>query len=203
MIVSFNFYYALPGKADAVLRQRLHASDVRVQIGLPYGLVLARTASSDALPDVVWGYDFVDRAANAADMAARAASAEFETVRAGMRKLYRRFERPLYENVAPDGELFTLGEGACVALDWIEAEPARAVDIAAVIARQTTPRGRLLRLVTDETNLSAFLWQHAYADAEACERVRATAAARSCSSALAELGRVECSTWRICYPVSE
>ncbi len=35
MIVSYNFYYARPGSAAAVLQQRIKASDIRAQLGLP------------------------------------------------------------------------------------------------------------------------------------------------------------------------
>src|SRR5258706_8021939 len=97
MIVSFNFYYAQPGQEDAVLRQRLRACDVRETIGVPRGRVLARTAGSADLPDVIWEHHFEDVAGHHADMAVRAASPEVEAVRAGMRKLCRRFERPLFE----------------------------------------------------------------------------------------------------------
>ena len=44
MIVSFNFDYALPGQEDAVLKQRLRACDVRNDMGVPRGRVLARGA---------------------------------------------------------------------------------------------------------------------------------------------------------------
>ena len=97
MITSFNFYYAQPGQEDAVLRQRLRACDVRDNMGVPCGRVLARSAGAAELPDVIWEHQFDNVDGHHADMAARAASAEFEAIRAGMRKLCRRFERPLFE----------------------------------------------------------------------------------------------------------
>jgi hypothetical protein len=101
MIISYNFYYASPGNASAVLRQRLLASDVRARLGLPRGRTISKLEGGDDVPDVIWRLDFSDMAAQDADMQARAASTEFETIRKGMRQLYRRFERPLY---APPGK---------------------------------------------------------------------------------------------------
>lgn len=96
MIISYNFYYARPGNAAAVLRQRILASDVRAKLGLPRGRIISKIKGKDDWPDVIWRLDFADMAAQDADMQARAASAEFEAIRHGMRQLYRRFERPLY-----------------------------------------------------------------------------------------------------------
>lgn len=96
MIISYNFYYARPGNAAAVLQQRIKASDVRAQLGLPRGRIISKIKGGADWPDVIWRLDFTDMAAQDADMRARAASAEFETIRHGMRQLYRRFERPLY-----------------------------------------------------------------------------------------------------------
>ena len=99
MIVSHNYYYARPGNQDAVLKQRLHASDVRTTIGLERGRVLKKISGVEDFPDVMWELVFPDMAAQDADMQARADSADFETVRVDMRKLYRRFERPLFEPI--------------------------------------------------------------------------------------------------------
>jgi len=97
MIVARNLYYAADGQAEAVYRHRLHAADVRVRLGLPRGRVLRRWRGSDTLPDVIWECEFADVAAYDADMAALAASPEYEAVRAHMRTLLRRFERVLWE----------------------------------------------------------------------------------------------------------
>ncbi len=96
MIVSWNFYYARPGNAAAVLQQRIKASDVRAQLGLPRGRIISKIEGGGDFPDVAWRQDFADMAAQDSDMKVRAASAEFEVIRHGMRQLYRRFERPLY-----------------------------------------------------------------------------------------------------------
>ena len=97
MIVSFNFYYAQPGLEDAVLRQRLRACEVRERLAIPRGRVLSRTSGTGELPDVICEQRFVDVAEHLADMDVRAASPDFASIRTGMRKLYRRFERPLFE----------------------------------------------------------------------------------------------------------
>ena len=99
MIVSFNFYYARPGLAGAVLQQRLRASEVRVQMKVPYGRVMKRTAGVDELPDVIWEHEFAEVAGHHADMAARAASSEFEAIRAGMRPLLRRLRSRIWQPI--------------------------------------------------------------------------------------------------------
>ena len=96
MIISWNFYYASPGNAAAVLQQRIKASDVRAQLGLPRGRIISKIEGDDDFPDVAWRLDFADMAAQDSDMRVRASSPEFEAIRHGMRQLYRRFERPLY-----------------------------------------------------------------------------------------------------------
>lgn len=97
MIVARNLYYAAEGKAAEVLAHRRHACDVRERLGLPRGTVLHRVRGDGALPDVVWECAFADVAAYDRDMDALAASEEYETVRAHMRSLLRRFERVLWE----------------------------------------------------------------------------------------------------------
>jgi len=96
MILALNFYYAKPGEEDAVRRQRLLASDVRVKIGIPRGQVLWLAKGTPELPTVMWVCPFEDAAAHEADMWKRHLSREFEEVRSRMRTLYRRFERVLY-----------------------------------------------------------------------------------------------------------
>ncbi len=139
-IVSHNYYYALPGNGEAVLKQRLHASGVRERLGLPRGCVFRKLAGADDFPDVLWEIEFPDVGGHHADMAVRAASAEFEAVRVGMRKLYRRFERPLFETAGANG-------GAafhCMRLDAATVE---------------LPAPRLLRRVTKEAGLPAMMMQ--------------------------------------------
>ena len=101
-IVVQNFYYALPGKADEVYRWRLHASEVRAQLGLAVGRVLRRTPASGAdvedteLPDVVWECEYPNAKARAADLARLDASRGFDSVEAHMQTLIRRFRRAVF-----------------------------------------------------------------------------------------------------------
>jgi hypothetical protein len=96
-IVERTQYYAKPGLAAEVLEIRRKASAVRVSIGLPAGEILIKHPGGDGSePDVVWQCTFADLTARDADLAARAASAEFESVRVQMRKLYARFERQVF-----------------------------------------------------------------------------------------------------------
>ena len=156
MIVSFNFYYARPGVADAVLAQRLRASDVRVRIGLPYGRVMRRTAGGEALPDVIWEQEFDAVEEHNADMAARAASAEFEAIRAGMRPLLRRFERPLFEVCGASS--MAAAPPRVTALDWIFCGLEKAAQLQRVLEKRAG--GRLLRLITPAPDLPDLIWQH-------------------------------------------
>jgi len=87
--------------AAEVLDQRRKASAVRVSIGLPAGEIFVKHPAGDGSePDVAWQCTFADAAARDADLAARAASAEFESVRVQMRKLYARFERQVFAIVS-------------------------------------------------------------------------------------------------------
>jgi hypothetical protein len=174
VIISHNYYYAHPGDADAVLRQRLKASAVRERIGLPRGRVMRKVQGADALPDVVWEIEFEDLAGHHADMAARAASAEFEAVRNGMRRLYRRFARPLFEPLSGAG--WRAG-GSEVVLAYADAAPEAAAAPAG---------GRLLRLLPGEAALPPLLWQaDAGADCGVLER------------ALPAGTRIEHGVWRL------
>lgn len=168
MLSSLNFYYAIPGNEAAVLRQRLRACDVRQELGIPRGRVLMRSCGSGDLPDVVWEQFFENIAGHHADMAVRAGSVAFEEVRAGMRKLCRRFERPLFEI-----QEFSGSPGACqcamVALDWIFCAPERMNDALHVVreaarhdAAPVPDASRVLRLAGDGNDLPALLWQREY-----------------------------------------
>ena len=96
-IVERTQYYAKPGLAAEVLDMRRKASAVRLSIGLPAGEIFVKHPGGDGSePDVAWQCTFADVAARDADLAARAASAEFESVRVQMRKLYARFERQVF-----------------------------------------------------------------------------------------------------------
>jgi hypothetical protein len=96
-IVERTHYYAKPDLAAEVLNVRREASAMRLSIGLPAGEIFVKHPGGDGSePDVAWQCTFADAAARDADLAARAASAEFESVRVQMRKLYARFERQVF-----------------------------------------------------------------------------------------------------------
>jgi hypothetical protein len=101
LIVERTQYFAKPGLAAEVLDVRRKASAVRLSIGLPAGEIFVKHPGGDGSePDVAWQCTFADLAARDADLAARAASAEFESVRVQMRKLYARFERQVFATAA-------------------------------------------------------------------------------------------------------
>ena len=78
-IVERTQYYAKPGLAAQVLDVRRKASAVRLAIGLPAGEIFVKHPGGDGSePDVAWQCTFADGAARDADLAARAASVEFE-----------------------------------------------------------------------------------------------------------------------------
>ena len=201
MITSFNFYYANPGQEAAVLKQRLRACDVRENIGVPRGRVLARSAGAAGLPDVIWEYRFDDVEGHHADMAARAASTEFEAIRAGMRKLCRRFERPLFEIDGAVESMVAEPDSRIVTLDWIFCAPSAASSALAELERQADARlreglqrGRILRLSTPGADLPALMLQHEYAEVADYERVRARPAA---FGVIASGEKMEHSLWTV------
>lgn len=204
MITAFNFYYAHAGETEAVLRQRLYASDVRERIGIPRGTVIARTSGAAGLPDVIWHQDFEDVEAHERDMDARAASLEFGQVRAGMRKLIRRFERPLFDNCDPASS-GGVEARPVVALDWIFCAAERTSDALGTLGDIARSRvalgfepGRALRLITAGSNLPALLWMRRYIDAAHAEHERSRTAAQAMSSALSGIvDRVERSVWLV------
>jgi hypothetical protein len=202
VITALNFYYAQPGQADAVLRQRLYACEVRSQIGIARGTVIARLSGAADLPDVIWQQEFEDVAAHERDMDARAASAEFERVRAGMRKLVRRFERPLFENLdaAASAEF---DARPVMALDWIFCAAERtgaALDALQEAARSRAALGfepgRIMRLIAAGAGLPALLRMRRYADAAHAEHERSRSSAHAIPDAPGALADgIEHSAW--------
>jgi hypothetical protein len=96
-VVERTHYFAKPGMAGEVLAVRRKASAVRVSIGLPAGEIFVKHPRGDGSePDVAWQCTFADEAIREADLKARAASPDFESIRLEMRKLYARFERQVY-----------------------------------------------------------------------------------------------------------
>ena len=201
MITSFNFYYANPGQETAVLRQRLRACDVRDAIGVPRGRVLVRSAGAAGLPNVIWEMQFDDVDGHHADMAARSASTDFEAIRAGMRKLCRRFERPLFEIGGAAESTLKAPDPHIVTLDWIfcaqSAAPSALAELelqADARSREGLQRGRILRLITPGTDLPALMWQHEYAAMADYERMQARLAP---SGVIASAEKIEHSVWTV------
>src|SRR5262249_15223723 len=93
MFVERTCYYARPGRAEDVLRTRRKASAVRVRLGLAAGAIFTKADPAAEGPDVAWECAFASPEAHARDLAARAASPEFEAVRGEMTALLARFER--------------------------------------------------------------------------------------------------------------
>jgi len=95
-----TLYFAKPGMAADVLATRKRASAVRVAVGLPHGRIVSRAEGSDSVADVEWECRFDSREARDADLAARAASPEFEAVRKSMGALLAKFERHVLDVAA-------------------------------------------------------------------------------------------------------
>ena len=90
-------YYAKPGRRADVLRIRRQASRVRVDLGLQAGTISQKVEADSEGPDVQWECHFLTAEEHKADLAARAASADFEAVRAEMQTVIDRFERHVLE----------------------------------------------------------------------------------------------------------
>lgn len=131
MIIERTHYFAHPGRAASVLATRRRACDVRLAMGLRSGAIHMKADPSADGPDVSWSCGFPDKAAHAADLRARAASADFEAVRAQMRLLIQRFER-LVETTVPRDPAW----GA-------EVDPARLVT--APVEQEFPSAGRMLK----------------------------------------------------------
>lgn len=93
MIVERTHYFARPGLAAEVLATRRRACDIRLALGLAAGSIRIRAEGAPDGPDVAWECAFADAEAHRADLAARAASPDFEAVRKSMREIIARFER--------------------------------------------------------------------------------------------------------------
>ena len=103
MIIERTHYYTKPGQRDATLAARRDACNVRVAMGLPAGTIRVKADPSADGPDVAWECAFATKQAHQADLDARAASPDFEAVRARMRDTLDRFERLFEERVAGAG----------------------------------------------------------------------------------------------------
>ena len=133
MYIERTNYYAKPGQRDAVLRTRREASEVRRTLGLGPGTIFVKSDPETHGPDVQWECPFATVEDNAADMAARAASAEFEAVRARMGALLHRFERHLIRRDQPGPEDHWAGDRSLVDVPVKPREvryPSRGLDLA-------------------------------------------------------------------------
>ena len=132
MWVERTAYFAKPGMAGEVLATRRRASAVRAGIGLPVGTIFV-SAGGDG-PDVRWECSFPSAGAHAADLAARAASMEFEAVRARMRTLLAvrargRVHRWCFAAHKRDGDAATAWRAVGAARDRVPIEQPRAEGI--------------------------------------------------------------------------
>jgi hypothetical protein len=96
-----NYYFALPGKIQAVYELRLRASAVRASLGLPRGRVLRREqdkpgSAAAQLPDVVWECEYPSASAREQDVATLGHSEEFARVENQMNSLLRDFQRVVF-----------------------------------------------------------------------------------------------------------
>ena len=125
-------------------------------------------------------------------MAVRAASPEFEAVRAGMRKLCRRFERPLFE-ICADTLASRSQNARIVTLEWIFCTPDGTEKILDVLRRQINydAPGRLLRLTTPGNDLPQLLWQREHVDAKSAD------ARVQCRVEISGPDRIEPSVWEV------
>ncbi len=101
IIVVHNCYYANPGQAKAVYQWRLHACEMRAQLGFPRGRVLRRfqevgEGEEKARPDVIWECTYPSLSAREQDAKAVEATPEFRAVMQHMRTLIRSFNRQLW-----------------------------------------------------------------------------------------------------------
>jgi dienelactone hydrolase len=99
-VIERTEYFAHPGRQAEVLATRRRACAVRLRIGLDAGEVFVKHPGGDGSEaDVTWQCGFPNALAHARDLAARAASVDFEAVRANMRGLIARFERHVFSPV--------------------------------------------------------------------------------------------------------
>lgn len=91
-----NHYYPKQGKDKEVYEWRLHASDVRVKLGLPKGRVLRKTDGVNG-PYVIWECEYASLEERKKDVALIDQSEEFKKVQEHMGTLLDKFERSIWE----------------------------------------------------------------------------------------------------------
>lgn len=104
MILERTVYTPKPGRFEDVLAMRRRACAVRRSIGLPPGTI-GRITDRNGNTLLQWECAFRDVAAQKADLAARAASPDFEAVRADMGVLIDGFDRQLIQNETLEGSV--------------------------------------------------------------------------------------------------
>jgi len=93
MIIERTCYLPKPGRFDEVLATRRRASRVRIEAGLRAGTITLGETGRGRM--VFWEARFATAAEHDADLATRAASADFEACRARMRELIGQFDRQI------------------------------------------------------------------------------------------------------------
>ena len=96
LIVVHNQYFPKPGKEEAVYQWRLHASEVRVKLGLPKGRVLKKVTGNGG-PSVIWECEYPSLESRENDVAVLDRSEEFKKVQEHMSTLIDKFERFVFE----------------------------------------------------------------------------------------------------------
>jgi dienelactone hydrolase len=94
-------YWAKEGLTAEVLSIRREASQIRLRLGLPAGTIFVRQNAEGEGPDVAWVCSFPTHEAHERDLAARAASPEFQAIRRRMSAATSHFERHLMQSDAP------------------------------------------------------------------------------------------------------
>jgi dipeptidyl aminopeptidase/acylaminoacyl peptidase len=93
MIIERTCYLPKPGNFDDVLANRRRASQVRIAMGLRAGTITVGETARGRM--VFWQAPFSSKVEHEADLAAPAASADFEACRAVMRELNQDFDRQI------------------------------------------------------------------------------------------------------------
>lgn len=101
-IVVMNQYWAKDGKVQEVYQLRLHASEIRKELGLPVGRVLLKTTAAGESPTVIWECEYPSNEAREKDVQKLRESGKFDEVMKEMRTLADKFERTVYETSAEE-----------------------------------------------------------------------------------------------------
>ena len=101
MIIERTRYVPKPGNLAEVLATRHRACDVRISLGLAPGNVFTEETDQGTL--VHWSCRFASEQEHQKDLAARAASPDFEAVRERMRGLISHFERHFLKSAPRPG----------------------------------------------------------------------------------------------------